>query len=162
MFVPKIGITGHRPSGFSNKEHVLEIVPRVVEYCSKMHHNAEFNLGGCIGADMWVAQECVNQKIPFHLYLPFPADVQSRKWTADDANRLNEHVLAAKSVSIVGKYYLVQNYHIRDRLIVDNSHFVVCFWEGRRSGGTYNTIKYAVEVGKQVLNAMNDLQEVSF
>jgi len=38
---------------------------------------------------------------------------------------------------------------------------LICFWEGKRSGGTYNTLKYALSMGKPVWNALNELQEVS-
>lgn len=160
MFISQIGITGHRPSGFANKSAALEIAGQVVSYCKHIFHNVEFNLGGCIGADMWVAQACVEQDVPYRLWLPFPVDIQAKMWAADERQALAQHALLAKEVSIVGQHYKVANYHIRDQQIVDNSHLIICFWEGRRSGGTYNTIKYALKSGRQVLNAMNELQEV--
>lgn len=160
MFVPQIGVTGHRPTGFANVEYAKEIANLLVEYCAHTFHNAEFNLGGCIGADMWVAQACIEKNISYNLFLPFPADIQGKFWTREEAELLLSHALRAKSTSIVGKVYRPANYHIRDRQIVDKSHIMICFWEGRKSGGTYNTIKYALRTGRQVLNAMNELQEV--
>lgn len=162
MLIPKIGVTGHRPSGFSNQEYVKNLIPQIVDWCSENHPNAEFNLGGCVGADMWVAQACVEKKLPFNLHLPFPVEIQSKFWSLPaDRDMLASHALLAHTVSIVGDSYKVQNYHIRDRQIVDNSDFIICFWEGRRSGGTYNTIRYALKSGKRVLNAMSKLEEVN-
>jgi predicted Rossmann-fold nucleotide-binding protein len=161
MFVPQIGVTGHRPTGFTNPEYARELAELVVDYCARIFHGLEFNLGGCVGADMWVAQACVEQNIPFNLMLPFPADIQGKYWSKEEMDFLSAHILRAKTTSVVGRTYNVKNYHIRDRQIVDKSHLIICFWEGRRSGGTYNTIRYALGAGTKVLNAMNELQEVS-
>ncbi len=41
-------------------------------------------------------------------------------------------------------------YQIRNRYMVDNADRVVAFTDGRKSGGTYNTIQYAQSQGKGV------------
>ena len=45
--------------------------------------------------------------------------------------------------------------------MVDSSHFLVAFWVGKRRGGTYNTIKYALEKSKFVYNALNDRKPIN-
>lgn len=104
----------------------------------------------------------MRQGAPFNLLLPFPADIQSQFWNRSEKEDLEAQVLAAKSVEIVGPKYKVQNYHIRDRQIVDRSHMVICFWQGNHSGGTFNTIDYAIKNRRPVFNALNELQRVKF
>jgi hypothetical protein len=161
MIKSVIGITGHRPLGFSEPKHVKSVCADVVKYYKHIMHNVEFNTGGCNGADSWVAESCIYEKIDFNLYLAFPANIQGRFFSREERISLDLQILSANKVSTVGNYYKVANYHIRDRAMVDDSHIVVCFWEGRREGGTYKTIEYALKCGKQVFNALNDLEEVS-
>jgi uncharacterized phage-like protein YoqJ len=160
MLPINIGITGHRPSGFTSIVRAQEFATSTVIKYMNAHDSCEFILGGCIGADTWVAEACILHEINFHLRLPFPANVQGKYWSVDDMNTLLRHTAAAKSVTIVGERYASANYHIRDRQIVDQSDFIVCFWEGARKGGTFSTIKYAINSGKKVFNAMNEFQEV--
>ncbi len=164
MFTTKIGLTGHRPSGFSNAGYALKICKATIAYYAhtlhSKNHPIEFNAGGCIGADMWAIEKARQIGIPYNLYLPFPGYLQTSRWSPEDARMYNAHVLQAKSIWTARQNYAASAYFVRDQKIVDNSHFVVAFWEGRRSGGTYNTIKYALNKGKQVFNALDDLTEI--
>jgi hypothetical protein len=40
---------------------------------------------------------------------------------------------------------------MRNYLIVDASEIIVALWDGRKSGGTYRTVEYAIEQGKKVV-----------
>ena len=122
MFVPKVGITGHRPQGFSNQSYVQDLCEQTVGYCMENFHNSEFNIGGCRGADSWVAKACIKHNCPFHLYLPFPVDIQAAAWSVEEREDLKCQTLDAKSVDVTSDRYGTRFYHIRDRKIVDNSH----------------------------------------
>jgi hypothetical protein len=161
MFTTRIAITGHRPNGFVNNSYVKDLCSDVVEFCRNTYHGSEFNLGGAQGADMWVAEACMCRgDTPFHLYLPFPVQEMTVGWKHSDRTSLTNSVLAAKSVRTAGEHFSNHLYHVRNRAMVDDAHFVICFWEGLRSGGTFSTIKYATSRGVQVLNALNDMEEV--
>ena len=158
-----IGITGHRPNRFENIEYAQQCCHDVVEYL--VHKNdgvamLSFSLGGALGADTWVAEACIKNRVPYTLYLPFPADVQSKFWSKSEQAFLETQCAYASKVDVYGSSYNVKNYILRDHLIVDNSHYIICFWEGHRNGGTYNTISYANKRGKLILNGLNDLEEV--
>ena len=42
-------------------------------------------------------------------------------------------------------------YQIRNKFMVDNSDFVVCWYDGK-TGGTHNTLKYAFKKGRTIIN----------
>jgi hypothetical protein len=56
--------------------------------------------------------------------------------------------------------YHVKNYFIRDRMMVDEADVLVAFWVGRRRGGTFETMKYALKNSKFVFNALDDLRPI--
>jgi len=45
-------------------------------------------------------------------------------------------------------------------MMVDCADFVVAFWVGKRRGGTFNTMKYALKQSKFVFNGLNELRPV--
>lgn len=149
----KIGITGHRPYKFSDPHTAEKLCHEVPLLYTKKYDNAIFNLGGCIGADSWVANCCLEHHIPFNLFLPFPSQLQAKYWNAQDADFLNLQVKKAVSVDIVQSYYDKSAYHARDIRIVDNSDLLICFLEDFKSG-TYTTVKYALACNKPVFNGL--------
>jgi hypothetical protein len=56
--------------------------------------------------------------------------------------------------------YRPQQYQERNKKMVDDASFVVAFWVGKRRGGTFNAMKYALKQSKFVLNAMDGLRYV--
>ena len=48
----------------------------------------------------------------------------------------------------------MEKYHL------DDADFVVAFWVGKRRGGTFNTMRYALKKSKFVFNALNELRPV--
>ncbi len=160
----KIGITGHRPHIFTNPRHARKICAATASYYRHyMHsrnHPIEFNVGGCHGADSWFTEQARIEGISYNMYLPFPSHLQTRWWTTEESQLHNQHVLQAKSVWTYSNHFSKEAFYKRDMEIVKNSYFMVAFWEGHRSGGTYNTIKYALRHGILVFNAMNDLEQI--
>lgn len=160
MFIPRIAITGHRPDGFSNKSYAEKLCYDVIYYCRATYHGVEFNLGGALGTDAWAAKACISSETDFHLYMPFPASKMTQGWSRKECQFLTACALAAKTTHVSGDYFSNHFYQKRNEAMVNDAHLVICFWEGARRGGTYNTIKYAIKNGVQVLNAMNELEEV--
>ena len=157
-----VGVTGHRPHKFKHADFAKTMCDDAV-VIMKRHYGDTlcFNLGGCIGADQWVGESCIANSVKYNLFLPFPAEIQAEHWYDKQRDELLKQVSLCQSLNIAGPVYKIENYLIRDRLIVDSSDFIVCFWEGAKFGGTYETIKYAVTNSKIVLNAMNDLSMVT-
>lgn len=162
MPIVKIGITGHRPSGFADIQKAKIACERTVIDCQETYENPTFNVGGCIGADAWVTDACLKFGAPYNLYLPFPGSIQAKFWAEEQRLNLKRHVEGAKQVNVAGLVYSPAYYHARDRLIVDNSDIIICFWSGIRSGGTYNTVKYAIRTGRPVYNAIDNMKVIDF
>ena len=53
-------------------------------------------------------------------------------------------------VSVLNEQYNPSCFFERNRYMVDRANSVIAVYDGRRRGGTYQTIRYAEEVGKQV------------
>lgn len=51
----------------------------------------------------------------------------------------------------IGQCYSKDIFHRRDRYMVDKSDIVIAMYDGRKSGGTYYTMKYAQKCGKKLI-----------
>jgi uncharacterized phage-like protein YoqJ len=151
----KIGITGHRPHKFTNAVTAQKACENVTLDFTARHGNVLFNLGGCTGADSWVASACIAHAIPFNLYLPFPAEIQAKYWNDQDGLFLQTQLGLAKAVDVAQNHFSNSAYHVRDRKIVDNSDILICFLEDFNSG-TYSTVKYALSRNKLVFNGLTN------
>jgi len=163
----RVCITGHRPDPFLVSHYELDTVIRLAEdvaYTLKREYGDELllNLGGAIGADQWMGSAAIKNSIRFGLFLPFLPQVQARFWSDGQRTELDRQMRSASRIVVVdssGKYD-VARYHERDCLMVDEADFVVAFWVGRRRGGTFATMAYALSKSKFVFNAMDGLRPV--
>lgn len=161
----RVAITGHRPDPFIqshySQEKLAMIIDGVVATFDREHgEDLSFNLGGAIGADQWVGQACIENAVKFHLYLPFLPEVQSKYWGAEQKQQLSRQIEKASSVTIVDPSgnYEVWRYEERNRIMIDDADILVAFWVGKKRGGTYNAIKYALSKSKPVLHALDNLR----
>lgn len=161
----KITISGHRPDTFLQSHYPLglakEQISGVISGLYRQYNKGlMFNIGGALGADQWATQACIEQNIPFCLYLPFPFEKHTYYWEKDQKDELNYFLRRASQVHIISPEgsYNPQNYQVRNEAMVDNSMFLVAFWLGKRRGGTYNCMKYALEKSKFVANGFDDLR----
>lgn len=161
-----ITITGHRPDAYLVSHYSIESLQRRasdIVAIFKREHGDElcFNLGGALGADQWFGQACIEQNVKFHLYLPFDPEVMGKYWKEEQKEILKEQVNKASGIVIVNPSgYSKKDYYVRNIHMVDNSNFVVAFWVGKRAGGTYNCIDYALKKNKFVFNALNGLRPI--
>ena len=58
--------------------------------------------------------------------------------------------MKAKEVGYAWEKYDQHGYFIRDCLMVDAADIVLAVWDGKEWGGTWNTIKYARDKGKEI------------
>ena len=163
----RICITGHRPDSFLVSHYSVEVVRRMAddlacalkrEYGDGLH----FNLGGAVGADQWMGAAALEHGIKYSLFLPFLPQVQARFWSVEQRDELDRQMRGATRIVVVDSTgeYSVGKYFERDRMMVDEGDFVVSFWVGRRRGGTFRTMEYALSQSKLVLNAMDGLRPV--
>lgn len=160
-------ITGHRPDPFLVSHYQPDAIIRLASDTAcilKREYGDEltFNLGGAIGADQWMGAAAIEHGIKFGLFLPFLPQVQAKFWNEQQRSELDRQMRAASRIMIVDSSgnYDVCKYHERDQLMVNEADFVVAFWVGRRRGGTFETIKYALSKSKFVFNALNGLRPI--
>lgn len=158
-----VAVTGHRPDAFLISHYGPKSVKRIAEdmiFILKKQYREDLtlNLGGAIGADQWAGQACILLNIAYKLYLPFPPEVQSKYWSQEHKEELLRQINQAKELEIIdplGKYH-VSKYQERNKRMVDDADFVLAFWVGKRKGGTFNCIKYALKQSKFVYNALDE------
>ena len=162
-----IAVTGHRPDAFLQSHYDLDTIKRIANDTMWILKNEykdelEFCLGGAIGADQYMGAAAISHNVRFRLFLPFMPEIQAKFWHKADKLELDRQLQHAAGISIVdpGGVYNISNYHKRDRQMVDESDFVVAFWTGKKQGGTFQTIKYALSKSKFVLNALNEMRPI--
>jgi uncharacterized phage-like protein YoqJ len=163
----KVCITGHRPDSFLVSHYPLDAVRRLagdIACALKREYGDDlmFNLGGAVGADQWMGAAAMEQGVRYSLFLPFLPQVQARYWDEGQREEFDRQLRGAARIVVVDPsgQYDPDKYHERDRLMVDEADFVVAFWVGRRRGGTFGTMGYALSKSKFVLNAMDRLRPV--
>jgi uncharacterized phage-like protein YoqJ len=160
----KIAITGHRPDSFLISHYSPDTIIRLADnmvcvFKREFKDELFFNLGGAVGADQWVGKACIEHNVSYKLYLPFHPSIQARYWNSEQKQELDRQMRYASGINIIepnpdAKYqpYLYQE---RNKKMVDDSNFVVAFWMGKRRGGTFNAMQYALKQSKFVFNALD-------
>ncbi len=114
-----------------------------------------FISGMAIGVDT-VAAEAVLGMIPVKgnvatltAAIPFPS--QPSRWIQAAKDNYYRILSQCHNQVVVSEDpYTPWKMHTRDRYMVDNSHYVIAVWDGRKGGGTYYTVNYAAEQKKTI------------
>jgi uncharacterized phage-like protein YoqJ len=162
-----ISVTGHRPDAFLISHYSLGVVKTIANDTAcilkrEFDADLQFNLGGAIGSDQWMGNACIEHNIKFNLYLPFAPEVFTAYWTEEQKQELSRQMQHAASINIIDPVgsYNVAKYQERNEKMIADSNFTVAFWVGKRRGGTYNSIYYALKQSKFVFNALNELKPI--
>lgn len=115
-----------------------------------------FISGLAIGVDMLAAESVayvrtLTPDLPVTLTgaMPFPS--QPNKWPEPTRQHWNDIcTLCDEVVATSADPYHPSKMQIRNIWMVDASNYVIAIWDGTKSGGTWNCIKYALSTGKLV------------
>lgn len=129
---------------------------------------AVFYTGMATGFDI-IASEIVlefkKQHPHLKLYAVVPFEEQEKAYSLDWKARYNTVLNACDEVVVLSKEYHAGCYQNRNKYMVDNSDYVVTWYDGKQ-GGTRNTLKYAqkkkryiVNINTEFLKEFNNLQE---
>ena len=118
-----------------------------------------FGAGGAVGFDTMAAQAILKLKPEYphiRLILVLPCKDQTKNWREKD-KKIYDHILdKADKVVYTSEYYHKGCMHKRNRYLVDNSDFCICYLT-QDSGGTAYTAGYARQKGLRIINvAMED------
>jgi hypothetical protein len=162
MVEVRIAITGHRPQHLVGPDgRQIEPGPAMLaclrwgaaRALRKGQDTLTIITGGAPGIDQEMAELVSGLRgAPFEgvtlrscIALPFPPEVQGARWPVADLARLQR--LAASADELIGPLYpvfSVGGLHARNKAMVDSANYVVGFWNGKHSGGTYACLLYAL------------------
>lgn len=138
--------TAHIPAMQARLEAaVLELIGKGVRY---------FGAGGALGFDTLAAQTVLKLKRLYpkiRLILVLPCADQSRGWGAEDIRIYEEIKAQANKVVCLADRYHRGCMHERNRHLVDNSAYCICYLTSD-SGGTAYTVTYAQNRGLTIMN----------
>lgn len=148
--------TGHRPDKLTRAAYALKLSGTT----QTLEEKLDFLVGGllqpkriksgmALGFDMMLARCAVKYSIPFDAYVPFKG--QERLWAPASQREYHELLAAAASVFIVSEGdYAAAKMHKRNEKLVDDCTSLLACYDGT-PGGTFSTVKYALEVRRHTL-----------
>lgn len=153
----KIGVVGHsiEDIGVDIGSKVLDTIDLLKFQYKK--DELVINLNGNIGIGHMAADACLQLDIKYHLFLPAPVDEFNKFWFLEQQENLNKFFCHAWASTVHGKNVDLVN---SNQTLVDNSGFIIAFWNGKKQGATYECVKYCINNNKMVLNGMSNLNLV--
>lgn len=140
--------TGHRelPTNDEYKKLKNELKKSIIDLIEN-HNIIYFGNGGALGFDILAAQIILELKIDYpniKLIMVLPCREQDKYW--NDSDKIVYHRVLEKSDKVV---YVSENYtrgcmFKRNRHLIDNSSYCVCYLR-KKQGGTYYTYNYGVQ-----------------
>ena len=148
--------TGHRPHKLPNKQTGYDLSNplyawirlRIIDNLAHVRPDQIIS-GMALGIDQLAAQIAIDLNIPFIAAIPFIG--QENKWPAVSQKHYNELLKYASKVVVVSEGgYNARKMQIRNEWMVNESDKVIAVWDGS-DGGTANCVRYAQNIGKEVL-----------
>ena len=115
----------------------------------------EFYSGFAEGFDMLAAEAVLQLKEEYEdlvLAAAIPFRNQPAQFDPQDQLLYKELLEKADRVVILSEKYYKGCYLRRDEYMVSKASLVIAFWDNVCDGGTYFTVKRAVETGRKVIN----------
>lgn len=114
-----------------------------------------FGNGGAVGFDALAATTVLNLKedyphIRLIMVLPCPPEEQSLKWNERQKKLYYELLDQADKVRVLSPRYTNSCMLDRNRHMVDNSAYLICYLR-EQHGGTFYTVNYAERQGLNIL-----------
>lgn len=152
--------TGHRPQklpwGYD------ELDPRCIEFKNKLSAVIyavyesgikHFICGMALGCDMYCAEAVIELKKRFAditLEAAVPYDGQEVKWAESRQKRYRSILMKCDKTTLIQDAYSPGCMMRRNKYMVDNSNVLIACYNGS-SGGTWNTVKYAMERDTEII-----------
>lgn len=119
-----------------------------------------FYCGGAMGFDLLAAELLLlmRRNNSFKLIMALPFRAQAAKFPFEWQRRYREVLRAADEVVYLSDEYHTRCYADRNEYMVDNSERVITFCDGKK-GGTVNTLRYARQKGREIVNVAEELKK---
>lgn len=119
-----------------------------------------FGSGGALGFDQLAAETVLRHKekyphIGLVMVLPCPPEQQSLKWSEEQKQRYFKILEQADKVRVLSPQYTNCCMLDRNRYLVDNSAYTICYLR-KHSGGTFYTVNYAKRQGLKIIQILKE------
>ena len=153
--------TGHRPKSFPWKYN--EAAPDCVRLKEVLAAHIKLpadsgvtNLlsGMAQGVDLWCAQivlELRKKNPVLRLHCILPCERRESKWTVSAQEHYRSILAQADGIIYVGQEYSQDCMLKRNRYLVEHSTILLAFYNGSRRSGTGATVRYAQQVGREII-----------
>lgn len=144
--------TGHRKIPPKDLHKIKKHLPDEIEKLIRQGVRY-FGTGGALGFDTLAAQAIIElRKTHPHikLILILPCREQTRGWNKTDIKIYRQIIAQADKVVYTSEHYHAGCMHKRNRYLIDNSAFCICYLTHSGSGTAY-TVEYAARSGVQII-----------
>jgi uncharacterized phage-like protein YoqJ len=149
-----IAITGSRPTkigGYKLPNPTYNKICREIERLLSEMKPEKCLSGMALGADQYFASVCLKLRIPLVACIPFEGQEMAWPEASQKTYRLLRK-LASEEVIVSDGGYAAYKMQIRNEYLVDHcDKLIAVFNQADPSGGTFNCIKYAQSVGREII-----------
>lgn len=147
-------VIGHSIDDFAFSGNIQMRIDDVVVILKRQYkEQIKFLLNCEPGIGQWFADACIRNDVPYEAFISSIPEEHSKYWTAEQQEKLIEHLDKAKAIRVCDKIYTRESSLNNNFKMVDHAQWVLVFWANKHQGQTYNTIQYAIEHNKMVLDA---------
>ena len=148
--------TGHRPEKLNISENEAKIRLHIAIRQAIADGYTTFISGMARGIDMWAAEIVLEEKEnndSITLVCAPPYEGFQNRWNEHERNLYDTIINLADVVKFICPHYSRGCFQIRNCYMVDRSSRVIAAYN-EESGGTRNTINYALNKGVKVINIL--------
>ena len=159
--MPACTFTGHRsaklPWGYNEDAPACRELKQRIYDTAEAVYSAGFHTficGMAEGCDLYFCEAVLalrdeHPEIRIEAAVPFPG--QADRWPADQRRRYERLLEACDKRTLIRPEYTAGCMMERNRYMVDHADLIIACYDGK-SGGTLNTLRYALEKGVQILH----------
>lgn len=162
MLLKTCCFTGHRYKSFNfehneNHEDCINIKKRIKEEIINLieNHNVNHFISGmALAVDQWGAEIVIELKEIYPnitIECALPCETQAKYWNEKQRNRYYDILSKCDNEVYISTNYTHDCMIKRNEYMIFNSDFVIAVWNGQKSGGTYNAIKYTKKTNKKLI-----------
>lgn len=145
--------TGHRPNklnGYQIPNPTFDKIYSAITELLIRDRPDEVISGMALGVDQWACDIAQDLHIPVTAAIPFIG--QEAIWPEKSKAIYRTLLgLCTKQVIVSEGEYSARKLQVRNEWMVNHSTHLVAVWNGSTEGGTYNCIKYAQKVNKEII-----------
>ncbi|MER7280552.1 hypothetical protein ABT369_39545 [Dactylosporangium sp. NPDC000244] len=156
MTFPAVSVTGHRDLSDVQLAWLRTELDRVNLRLVHEFGTADAATGMARGTDLDFGWSALFAGMAVHAHIPYPQQPNGRDWTDADRDSYRRLLERCTSKREYGRAPDVGLLFARNDGLLDfaaeRSGVIVAVWDGRRKGGTYDTVKKAAKRGLPVIH----------